>query len=65
MCEAIGFLKDFKRDVLYVVILVYLLALYSLAFFLSSLVSRVRSALMASVFLLILNAMLGGFLPLP
>jgi hypothetical protein len=61
MCEAIGFLKDFKRDVLYVVILVYLLALYSLAFFLSSLVSRVRSALMASVFLLILNAMLAGF----
>ena len=61
MCEAIGFLKDFKRDVLYVVILVYLLALYSLAFFLSSLVSRVRSALMASVFLLILNTMLAGF----
>ena len=43
MCEAIGFIEHLQRNVLYVVILVYLLALYSFAFFISSLVKSVRS----------------------
>ena len=60
MCEAVGFLEHIQRDFLYVAILVYLLALYAFAFFLSSLVSRVRSALLTSVFLLIFGTMFAG-----
>ncbi len=60
MCEAVGFLEHIQRNFLYVVILVYLLALYAFAFFLSSLVSRVRSALLTSVFLLIFGTMFAG-----
>jgi hypothetical protein len=60
MCEAVGFLEHIQRNFLYVAILVYLLALYAFAFFLSSLVSRVRSALLTSVFLLIFGTMFAG-----